>query len=111
MSGPLVRIKRLILAGRYRFTDKATVERGSDSLSEKDVLESIMNAQRIYKTINSTSPQKKTRREKLYVILSFNYDDILVYTKGKIDQEPDGSDTFYVLVSSKRSVYDKELRK
>ncbi|MCL4706592.1 hypothetical protein KJ068_15590 [bacterium] len=49
MSGPLVRIKRLILAGRYRFTDKATVELESDSLS-------------------------------------FNYDDILVYTKGKIDQ-------------------------
>ncbi len=106
MSDPLIRIKRLILAGRYRFTDKATIERENDGLSEKDVLESIMNAQRVYKTINSTSPQKKIRREKLYIILSFTYDDILVYTKGKVDQEPDGFDTFYVLVSSKRSVYD-----
>lgn len=65
-----------------------------------------MNAQRIYKTINSTSAQKQMRREKLYVILRFTYDDILIYTKGKIVQEPDGSDTFYVLISSKRSVYN-----
>jgi hypothetical protein len=106
MSEPLVRIKRLILASCYRFTDKATIERESDGLTEKDVLESIMNAQRIYKTINSTSSQKQTRREKLYVILSFTYDDVLIYTKGKIVQEPDGSDIFYVLVSSKRSVYN-----
>jgi hypothetical protein len=106
MSDPIIRIKRLILDGRYRFTEKATLERECDSLSEKDVLESIMNAQRVYKTINSTSPHKKARREKLYVILSFTYDDILVYTKGKIDRETDGSDTFYVLVSSKRSLYN-----
>ena len=106
MAEPLVRIKRLILARRYRFTDKATIERENDELTEKDVLESIMNAQRIYKTINSTSSQKQTRREKLYVILSFTYDDVLIYSKGKIAQDPNGSDTFYVLVSSKRSVYN-----
>jgi hypothetical protein len=55
MSEPLIRIKRLILANRYRFTEKATI--------------------------------------------------------GKIDQEPDGSDTFYVLVSSKRSAYNEEHQK
>ncbi len=106
MSDPLTHIKRLILAGRYAFTKKAALERESDWLSEDDVLESIMNAQKIYKTINSASPQKKIRREKLYVILSFTYDDILIYTKGKIDKGPDGSEQFYVLVSSKRSVYE-----
>jgi len=105
MTDPLIYIKRLIMMGRYAFTKKAALERESDGLSEKDVLESIMNAQKIYKTINSTSPQKKTRREKLYVILSFTYDDILVYTKGKIDREPDGSEILYMLISSKRSVY------
>jgi len=105
MRDPLIRIKRLVLAGRYAFTKKAALEREGDGLSEEDVLESIVNAQKIYKTLNSTSSQKKTRREKLYVILSFTYDDILVYTKGKIDIERDGSEQFYVLISSKRSVY------
>ena len=70
MSEPLVRIKRLVLRNRYRFTEKATIERESDGLSEEDVLESVMNAQKIYKTINSTSLLKKSKREKLYVILS-----------------------------------------
>jgi hypothetical protein len=106
MLESLIRIKRLILAGRYKFTDNATVEREIDGLSEKDVLESIMNAQGIYKTINSTSPQKKAKREKLYVILSFTYDAVLIYTKGKIVKALDGSDKFYVLVSSKCSTYD-----
>lgn len=105
MTDPLIRIKRLILTGHYAFTKKAALERESDGLSEEDVLESIVNAQKINKPLNSTNPQKKTRREKLYVILSFTYDDILVYTKGKIDKEPDGSEQFYVLISSKRSVY------
>jgi len=53
MTDPLIRIKRLILANQYRFTDKATIEREIDGLSEEDVLEAIMNAQRIYKTIET----------------------------------------------------------
>ena len=87
----LARIKRLVLANRYRLTEKTTIQRESGGLSEEDVLESIMNAQRIYKTINSTGSQKKAKREKLYVIFSFTYDDILVYTKSRITNEPDGS--------------------
>ncbi len=104
MNDTLKRIKRLLLAGRYFFTDKATIERERDGLSEEDVVEAIMNAQGIQKVINSNSPNRSEKREKLYVILSFTFDGVLVYTKGKIVHEPDGADKFYVLVSSKRSI-------
>jgi hypothetical protein len=104
MSAILKRIKRLILTGRYIFTEKATIERERDQLSAEDILEAIMNAQDIYKTINSRSPYRQGRREKLYVILSFTYDGILIYTKGKIAKDRDGLDKFYVLISSKRAI-------
>ena len=104
MNDILKRIKRLLLSGRYFFTDKATVERERDGLSEEDIVEAIINAQSIQKVINSQSPHRREKREKRYVILSFTFDGVLVYTKGKIVHEPDGSDKFYVLVSSKKSV-------
>lgn len=59
MGDVLKRIKRLLLSGRYFFTDKATVERERDGLSEEDVVEAIINAQSIQKTINSQSPIEK----------------------------------------------------
>lgn len=59
MGDVLKRIKRLLLSGRYFFTDKATVERERDGLSEEDVVEAIINAQSIQKTTNSQSPIEK----------------------------------------------------
>jgi hypothetical protein len=66
MTEVLKRIKRLILVGRYVFTEKAIIERERDQLSEEDILESIMNAQDIYKTINSRNPYRRGQRDKLY---------------------------------------------
>ena len=48
MEDVLVRIKRAVLAGRYAFSEKAR--------TEMDVVESILNAVAIYKTLRSRSP-------------------------------------------------------
>ena len=56
MSDTLVRIKRAILAGHYAFSEKASMEVEADGLTELDIVESIVNAVAIYKTIRSTSP-------------------------------------------------------
>ena len=56
MSDTLVRIKRAVLAGHYAFSEKASMELEADGLTELDVVESIVNAVAIYKTIRSTSP-------------------------------------------------------
>ncbi|MCH7685842.1 MAG: hypothetical protein IH899_04035 [Planctomycetes bacterium] len=55
----LVRIKRALLAGNYVFTEKARIEMEADDLTDFDVIESIVDANRIYKTIRSTSPRKR----------------------------------------------------
>jgi len=75
----LVKIKRLIITKRYRFTRKAETEMFTDSLDEAEVLESILNANGIKKSINSTNPETG-KREKLHVIESFTYDGLLIYT-------------------------------
>lgn len=38
----------------------------------------------------------------LYVILGFTYDNVLVYTKGKLHKEG-GEEVYYILISSKRA--------
>lgn len=101
MKNILKQIKRLIIQGNYQFTFKAETELESDGLIIEDALESILNANDIYKVLNSENP-KSHEKEKLYVILSFTYDNVLIYTKGKIVKE-DGP-MFYVLISSKRSI-------
>ncbi len=83
MDYTLKRIKRLIVQGNYQFTLKAESELEADGLVIEDALESILNAGNINKIINSTHP-KSRKKEKLYIIKSFTYDNILVYTKGKI---------------------------
>jgi hypothetical protein len=98
----LVRIKRLVIAGRYRFTAKAERERLADGLTRGDVLEAILSADRIRKAIRSTSPWRGARKEKLYVIEGCTYDGVPVYTKGTIRRLA-ATETFYILVSSKRS--------
>ena len=54
----LVRIKRAVLAGRYRFSEKARLEMRADGLTELDVAESIV----------SRSPFRGKARAYLYVI-------------------------------------------
>ena len=56
MSDTLVRIKRAVLAGHYAFSEKASFELEADGLNELDIVESIVNAVAIYKTIRSQSP-------------------------------------------------------
>jgi hypothetical protein len=83
MQEILKKIKRLVITGQYVFTKKAELEMFADSLTEEDVLESIVNANGIKKAIRSTSVHASAK-EILYIIESFTYDDILVYTKGAI---------------------------
>lgn len=103
MSDILARIKRAVLAGHYEFSEKATVEMETDGITALDVAESILNAVAIYKKIRSTSVQRLTRREYLYVIQSTNLDGLPIYSKGKFVRVS-GVETYYFLVSSKRAL-------
>ena len=103
MADILVRIKRAILAGRYAFSEKARVEMESDSLTEFDVAESIINAVAIYKRLRSRSRRRSSRTEYLYVIQSTNLEGVMVYSKGKLVREHD-EDHYYFLVSAKRAL-------
>ncbi len=98
----LVRIKRLVLRGAVRFTEKARDERERDHLTAEDVIESVVNAQAISKTLRSRGPSGRHLGERLYVIKSFNYDGTLIDTKGTIVHEDD-QETFSIFVSSKRA--------
>jgi len=69
---------------------------------KSDVIESIMNAVAIYKTIRSTSPARNSKREYMHVIQSTNLDGLVIYSKGILKQEA-GQDVYYFLVSSKRA--------
>ena len=103
MSDVLVRIKRAMIEGRYRFTEKAQTELEADGLTELDVVEAILNAVAIYKIIRSRSTRRGRAGEKLYVIQATNLTGIVIYTKGKFGRE-DGQETYYVLISSKRAL-------
>ena len=99
----LVRIKKLVVRGAVRFTEKARQELEADSLEPEDVLEAILSAPGIHKTLRSASPRRTSRREMLYVIVGVSFEGIPIYTKGVIRRE-DGHDVLYILVSSKRSI-------
>jgi len=100
----LLRIKRLVLRGDVRFTEKARDEMDRDGLRTSDVIESIVNAQTIGKTLRSRSRSRRHAGEMLYVIKSFSYDGTLIYTKGTIVREED-RETFYVFVSAKVATF------
>ena len=102
MQRILKKIKRLIISGQYVFTLKAESEMFVDNFTETDILESILNANGIKKIIKSTSPYSK-KHERLYVIESFTYDGVLIYTKGTIKRDETEQETFYLLISSKKS--------
>lgn len=99
----LVRIKRLIVRGAVRFTEKARLELESDGLEPEDALEAILSAPAIHKTMRSRSPHSGKPAEKIYIIVSVSYSGIPIYTKGVLRKEG-GRDVLYILVSSKRSV-------
>ena len=82
---------------------KAEGELVADGLTHDSVFEAIMNAPAITKTLRSTMP-RSGRRETLYVINGLTYDGLAIYTKGKIARFA-GQEVFYVLISSKRSLY------
>ena len=91
------KIKRLVLGGKVKFTLKAELEL-DHNFDRRDVYESILNAEEIYKVLNSTNPYTG-RKEKLYIIQGPTYDDIVIYTKGKIFDNK-----LYILISSKRAL-------
>jgi len=97
----LTRIKRLVLNGKVYFTKKATMEMKADGLTRALVCEAIVGSSLITKTLRSHNPDTG-EREKLYVIKGLTYDGLLIYTKGKISKI-DQQETFYVIISSKRS--------
>ena len=72
-------------------------------MSELDVVESIVNAVAIYKTIRSTSSFRKQAREYLHIIQSTNLEGLMIYSKGKLVQES-GIETYYFLISSKKAL-------
>jgi len=97
----LIRIKRLVIARKVLFTEKADLEMARDALTPELVYEAILNAPVVFKTIQSRrSGAGKT--EWLYIIKGLTFDGLAVYTKGKI-LKYQGSDVFYVLISSKKS--------
>jgi hypothetical protein len=97
----LTKIKRLIITGQFVFTAKADAERLADGLTQEHVLESILNSSFV-RAKKSTSPWRKDRHEKMYIIESFTYDGLLIYTKGVIRKQGE-AETFYIIVSAKRS--------
>lgn len=101
----LAQIKRLVLWGRIVFTVKAQEEMYLDQLTDDDVIEAIMNAPSIFKTLRSTSSRRQKSRERLYVIVGMTYDGVVVYTKGTVRRQ-DGKDAFYVLISAKQATVE-----
>lgn len=103
MSETHVRIKRAVLAGHYAFSEKASLEVEADGLTELNIVESIVNAVAIYKTIRSTSPFRQQAREYLHIIQSTNLEGLMIYSKGKLVQEA-GVETYYFLIPSKKAI-------
>jgi hypothetical protein len=98
----LATIKRLIIQGRYAFTEKALLEIDREQLTEELVLEAILNAQ-FLKIRRSTSARKSCRDESICMIESFTYAGLLLYTKGVVKRDAEGY-RFYLLISSKKSL-------
>lgn len=82
---------------------RPVLELESDGLTELDLVESIVNAVAICKTIRSQSPYRKQTREYLHIIQSTNLEGLMIYSKGKLVQEA-GVETYYFLISSKKAI-------
>jgi hypothetical protein len=99
----LIKVKRLVAAGRYEFTLKADLECAADNLRREDIIESILTAQ-FLRVKNSTSPWRIGRREQLYIIDSFNFEGVPIYSKGVIRDLAEHDQEFYIIISGKRSI-------
>lgn len=102
MDHRLVKIKRLVAGGLYDFTMKADLESAADGLTRQDVIESILMA-RTLRVKTSTSPWRSRQREHIYIIDSFNFDGIPIYSKGVLRRISANAEEFYILISGKRS--------
>jgi YgiT-type zinc finger domain-containing protein len=80
---PLLRIKRCCLTGRVVFSEKADAERTAGHLALDDVLEAVVNAPAIYKTLRSRSNRRAARSERLYVIVGFTHEGIFGIPKAR----------------------------
>src|SRR5512136_624984 len=98
MDHRLIRIKRLVVAGRYRFTLKAELECAGDGLTTQDVVESILTAQ-FLRVKNSKSPWRRGARERVYIIDGFNFEGTGVYSKGVIREISEDESEYYILIS------------
>jgi len=98
----LIEIKRLLMDGRYRFTDKATTELQRDHLTRYMAIEAILSAPAIVKRLASHNPHTG-EREYLYVIVGQTHTGMVIYTKGKISKKS-GVELFYFIISSKRDI-------
>jgi hypothetical protein len=78
------------------------LELDRDNLNEELVCEAIINAPAISKKLRSANPTSG-QQEYLYVIIGLTFEDIPIYTKGKIIKS-DSTEKYYVLISSKKSV-------
>src|SRR5438477_1936635 len=96
----LLTSSRLVRSGRIDFTLKAEDEMEQDGLEPEDVVQSILNADRIAKILRSTSPRRREAGERLYVIKSRGASGAIIYTKGAI-RRLDDQEVFYVLISAK----------
>lgn len=103
MDHRLVKIKRLVTRGHVEFTLKAELECASDGLTADDVIESIISAQ-FLRVKTSTSPWQKGKRERVYIIDSFNFEGVPIYSKGVIRRVNEHESDFYILISGKRSI-------
>jgi len=101
----LLRIKRLVLRGQIVYTRKARNEMADEGITDSEVVESLLNAQSIAKTVRSKSRYRSSSHEKLYIIKSLSYGGTFIYTKGKIARHGK-AESFYVLVSSKIATID-----
>ncbi|NOS99983.1 MAG: hypothetical protein HOP29_05100 [Phycisphaerales bacterium] len=93
------------MCGSVRFTYKARDEMRLEGIKASDVYEAIVNAQRIFKVLNSRSRLRGGLREKLYVIKSFSFEGTLIYTKGKIVTEGN-REYYYIFISAKINTID-----
>ena len=102
MGGILARIQRAVRTGCFDFSMKARLEMQADELAEISIVESILNATAIYKSLRSNSPRRKTQREYLHIIISEDSSGLLIYTKGKLTKYGT-TEIYYFFVSAKRS--------
>jgi hypothetical protein len=102
VSTTLEQIQRAVRSGNYELTIKARLDMDVDDLDPQGVIESILNATQVFKTIRSTSKDRRKRREYLHIIISPDSSGVLIYTKGKLEARA-SKVTYYIFVSAKHA--------